>query len=341
MTAEDEAVRDCLLRSVSEYSTNSLSAPAMRRFAAETPALFTTVAIEMLLTEAEGPGYRYLATLLAGQPGLFKQLTTPSSLTRRQAVALARRLLAADPSLDVRLAYQLPGRNGVTPDTLVGEYAERALDILDEISPGRLVVPILNHLARHADPKISSRATLLIGKRVRNVAFAKRLIVESTDPRVRANAIEAIWGNTHPSVKKLFWDCVEDRDNRVVGNAIVGLFLAGEHEVPELLKRLARDTQAEFRMTSAWTMGRTGDTEFISTLSPLITDENAGVRTAALRSLQAIRKIEKLRRPSEAPPPAALPVEEVPAAPVAAEAKTPAMEFEFSLDGSHRSRRKK
>jgi hypothetical protein len=302
VTAEEKMVRDCLLRSVSEYTTNVLSARIMRRFATETPGLFAPVAVGMLLNATDAPGYRYLAMLLVRQPGLFKQLSNPWIFTRAQAVLLSRRLMAVDPSLDIRFARQLPARNGVTPDTLTGQYAERALDILDDVSPGRRVVPILNHLTRYPDHKISSKATLLIGKRVQNVAFAKRLLEEGTDPRVRANAIEAVWGNDSPSVQKLFWDCVEDRHNRVVGNAMVGLFLAGEQEVPDLVKRFAHDYKAEFRMTSAWTMGRTGDTEFIPMLSPLITDDHPGVRTAALRSLQTIRQVEKVRRPSETPP---------------------------------------
>lgn len=299
MVDEAKLVRGCLERAVAEFQSNPLSAQVMRRFASDTPVIFAPVAVSMLLTATETAGFRYLAMLLVKQPSLFRQLADPLLFTRPQAVTLTRRLMSVDPSLDVRFARQLPARNGSTPDTINGPAAERALDILDEISLGKRIVPVLSHLTRHPDGKISAKATLLVGKRVQNVAFAKRLIGEETDPRIRANAIEAVWGNDTPPVQKLFWECVEDRHNRVVGNALVGLYLAGEETINGVVTRFANDYKPEFRMTSAWTMGRIGNADFVSTLSPLIKDQHPGVRSAALRSLQNIRQVEKMRRPSE------------------------------------------
>ncbi len=219
-----------------------------------------------------------------------------------------------------------------TDDTIEGQAAERALDILDEISMGKRVVPILSHLTKHADHKISSKATLLVGKRIQNVAFAKRIIQEGTDPRVRANAIEAVWGNDTPVVQELFWQCTEDRHNRVVGNAMVGLYLAGEEKVDGIVTRFAQDYKPEFRMTSAWTMGRIGNADYIPTITPLIKDQHPGVRGAALRSLQNIRHIEKVRRPSETNLEAELPVDN---SPVVTPAEVPEIAIELRLDGSY------
>lgn len=332
VNTERKIVRDCLSRAISEYSTNVLSAKMMSRLATESQALFAMLGLEILLTATETPGYRHLAILLVQQHGLCNRLANPALFSRAQAVSLATRLIAVDPLLDLRFAHQLPSRNGATPDTLVDEFAERALEILDEISPGPRVVPILNHLTRDVNPKISSRAALLVGKRVQSVAFVARLIEEATDPRVRGNAVESLWGNNHPEATKLFWKCVEDRQNRVVGNAIVGLFLGGEDKVVGLLKRLAQNSEPEFRMTSAWTIGRTGGTEFLPELSPLIKDDNPKVRATALRSLQTIRQIERLRRPSAAPA-ETLPVNDQPIPTVVPE---PFL-IDVRLDGSHHS----
>ena len=309
MTAEEKLVKDCLERAIAEFQDNPLSPKIMRRFATDAPAIFAPVAVSMLLKAVQTPGFRYMAMLLVKQPTLFKQLSNPWLFTREQAVVLSRRLMSVDPSLDVRFARQLPARNGVTDDTIEGQAAERALDILDEISLGKRIVPILSHLTRHPDHKISSKATLMVGKRVQNLAFAKRVIDEGTDPRIRANAIEAVWGDDSPPVQELFWNCLEDRHNRVVGNAIVGLYLAGEEKVDGVVLRFARDYKAEFRMTSAWTMGRMGNAEYLPSLTPLIKDDHPGVRSAALRSLQNIRHIEKSRRPSETNLEAELPTE--------------------------------
>lgn len=332
MTTEENLVKECLERAVKEFQSNPLGAQLMRRLASDAPAIFAPVAVSMLLKGSETPGFRYLAMLLVKQPSLFKQLSNPLAFSRPQAITLSRQLMSVDPSLDIRFARQLPARNGTTPDTINGLAAERALDILDEISLGKRVVPILSHLTRHPDQKISSKATLLIGKRVQNVEFAKRLILDETDPRIRANAIEAVWGNDSPPVQQLFWKCVEDRHNRVVGNAMVGLYLAGEEKINGVVSRFSRDYKADFRMTSAWTMGRMGNADFVPLLSSLIKDQHPGVRSAALRSLQNIRQVEKMRRPSENDLETELPI-----ADVSAELLSPApvIDVELRLDGSH------
>ncbi len=331
MASEEKLVKECLERAVAEFEMNPLSAQVMRRFATDAPVLFTPVAVSMLLTAKETAGIRYLAVLLVTQPSIFKQLSDPWMFSRNQAVMLTRRLMSVDPSIDVRFARQLPARSGTTPDTIEGQAAERALDILDELSPGKRVVPLLSHLTRHPDPKISAKATLLIGKRVQNLAFAKRLILEETDPRIRANAVEGVWGNDSPAVQQLFWECLDDRHNRVVGNAMMGLYMAGEEKITGVVSRFAHDYKADFRMTSAWTMGRIGTADFLPTLSPLLKDQHPGVRTAALRSLQNIRQVEKMRRSRETDS-----VKEVPSdAPSEQLVEVPDIQVEIRLDGSH------
>jgi len=302
MTAEQTLVHDCLERAVAEFQSNPLSRGIMRRFMTDVPAVFGTVAGARLLTAEDTPGYKHLAWLLLQLPTLFTQLSNPANFTRDQATTLARRLMLVDSALDIRFARQLPARNGNVKDTLEGAAAERALDILDEISPRNRLVPVLSHLTRHPNQKIASKATLIIGKRVSGVAFAIRLMAEETDPRVRANALEAVWGNDSGPVKELFWKHVDDSYHRVAGNAIVGLYLAGEEKVNAVVTGLANDSRQEFRMMAAWTMGRIGNTDFVPTLTPLLKDQDPAVRRAALRSLQNIRNIERIRRPSEADP---------------------------------------
>ena len=329
MTAEEKLVRDCIIQAIATFETDLMSARVIRRFSIEVPALFAPVAISLLMTATRTAGYRYLAMLVLKQPSLFKELSNPWNYTREQAVTLSRRLMSVDPTFDTRFARNLPGRNGSDhADTLHGAAAERALDILDEISFGRRLVPMLSHLAEHHDQKISSKATLFIGRRVQSVMWATRLVSEGKDPRVRANAIEAVWGADSPSLTNLFIECTRDRYNRVVGNALVGLHLAGRAEAERLVKRFANDYQPDFRMTSAWTMGRIGSPEFIPSLSAMVRDDYPQVRGAALRSLQTIRQIEKRRVEAAAPPPS---VETE----AALELVAPVVNVDLRLDGAH------
>ena len=294
MTTDDTQVASVLKRAVLEFDTNRVGVLVIRKLASDAPELFAALSTELLMTASDTPGYRFLAIQLVKQPSAVDRLTDHWRFTASQAIQLARKLLKVDPTLDVRLARRLPGRNGsAVSDTLKGAAAERALDILDEISEGRRVVPLLNHLIDHPDKKISSKAALLIGRRVQNIAWAARVIAEGEDPRTRANAIESIWGGSSAGAVDLFHASLNDSDNRVVGNAIVGLHLAGDPEVSNVVIKFAEDFKPEFRMTAAWAMGRVGDPIFVPLLTPLIKDSHPGVRRAALKALHGIRQIER------------------------------------------------
>lgn len=48
-----------------------------------------------------------------------------------------------------------------------------------------------------------------------------------SDPRVRANAIESLWGVDSPEARTLLSFATNDANNRVVGNALLGLYHLG------------------------------------------------------------------------------------------------------------------
>jgi hypothetical protein len=110
---------------------------------------------------------------------------------------------------------------------------------------------------------------------------------------MRANALEAIWGEKAPRVVDLFQQYLGDRHNRVVGNSVIGLHRAGEHDVQSVVRRIAADRNPQFRMTAAWTMGAIRAPQFADLLPRLIRDDSPAVRSAALRAIQALRRIEK------------------------------------------------
>ena len=71
--------------------------------------------------------------------------------------------------------------------------------------------PSFVHLADYPDPRISSKATLLIGKRIQDGHWAGQQWQRQEDPRVRANSIESIWGIDSPECRALLWSVVEDK----------------------------------------------------------------------------------------------------------------------------------
>lgn len=293
VTVEQERLTEFLVRTIDTFDQNRANAAVLRKFASEAPALFLEFGLNMLPKGPDTAGYRYLAAQLAEIPQVFGMVCDPWKYSLEEAVSIAARLFKVEPAFDTKLA-RLAGRQGVTSaDTLQPGAAERALEILDQISVGGRVNPILNHLTEHADPRISAKAALLLGKRVNNDAWARRIVTDGADPRLRANALESAWGSTAPAHIELFQECLGDKDNRVVGNAIVGLHLAGNPEAPQIVQKYAENIAPEFRMTAAWAMGKLGDPMFVPILTPLIKDVHQGVRRAALRALHSIRQIER------------------------------------------------
>jgi hypothetical protein len=214
----------------------------------------------------------------------------PAETTKQQAITLFRRLLAADPSLDIKLARKLPNRNGTNQaEAYTGVRAARALDILDETSHGRRLVPVLGHLIHSSDPRTCAQATLLVGRRIQNPLWSARRLQHSDD-RIRASAVEALWGVNSEHAIRLLQNCVDDPCSRVAGNSLVGLHIAGEAGILGRLAELSIHPRPNFRSTAAWAMGRVGNPAFTPLLNLLIKDRDPAVRSTALRSLIEIRK---------------------------------------------------
>jgi hypothetical protein len=251
------------------------------------PESFLQEGLRLLTEKEESAGSRFVAILLVNMPAVFRTLTDRWEFTLEEAISVALRLLHISPNFDTRMSKLLPGRGNVPGQvTLEGEFAERALEILDAISPSSRITQSVRHLTEHPNSKISSKAALLVGKRSQDLVWAKGVLAKATDSRLRANALEAFWGMDSPSVVELFREYLQDKDNRVVGNAIIGLYKAGDPEAPQLVSRIASEPDPKLRMTAAWTMGRIGDPSFVPILAPLAKDTHADVRRAALRSLR-------------------------------------------------------
>ena len=299
---ESERLRKTLSKAVEQFSTDRGSAAEIRRYSETSSEDFVNVGIRLLLEAKEdAPGPRFLATQLLKHPALFSEITDPWLYTAPQSVALGRWLMTVEKTLDIRLARCLPLRTGDHDDcALTGPRAERALEILNEISVGRRVVPVLNHLTLDPDKRISSKAALLVGKRVQSLLWAKRLMAEATDPRLRANTLEALWGMDSPPARQFFRVCLNDDINRVVGNALMGMHLAGESDVAACACRVAKHLKPEFRSTAAWVMGKIGDPAYAAELTLMVKDTDPMVRSAALRALLEIRQVERCRTSREA-----------------------------------------
>ena len=309
LTKEEGAVASWLQAMVRERGQNRSAGSAIRQKAAQAPERLCAAALAALEEESDEHSGRWLYAQLTEGPEFLLELVNPERFSRGQLAAVCRHLLSLDGQLDVRLARLLPGREenvwGLSREAVL-----RILEVLDEISPGGRLILLLNHLTRNPDPSIAAKATLLIGKRLRNQDWVARQL-ESPDGRVRASAVEGIWHVRTASARANLWSSLKDKNNRVVGNALIGLHERGEGGVAEFVKRMIEDPRPAFRWTATWVMGKLGGAEFTPFLERAREDRDARVRRAAERALVAIRAADA-QQPAATPEVPATPRSEVP-----------------------------
>jgi HEAT repeat protein len=251
------------------------------------PDLFYRGALEALRTLEEPRGLRFVVGLLAGND-LLEPVLCDSSLRLDEAAAAARMAIQIDPSVELDLARHLA--EGITSGThpLLAANASRLMDILARVSDGTRILPCLARLLHSTDAGLRSKAALIMGRSNRSATWVQSRMGDA-DPRLRANAIEGLWGVDTEEARNLMLACVRDVNNRVAGNALYGLYTLGDAvSIGETIK-LAAHPVAAFRATAAWVMGQTGDPRFRDPVAQLLRDSHPMVRARALRSVARIK----------------------------------------------------
>jgi HEAT repeats len=254
--------------------------------AARSPQLLLPAAISLLYSESHPVGRRRLYLQLMECPEFLLQLVQPEWFSQQQFLKVCQALKEIDDLLDLRLARLVPGRRADDYE-LPREVVLRLLDVLHAISSGPRLVQVLGHLTNYPDERIASKAAMLVGHRVRSAAWLHDHF-QTTDARVRASVVEGLWGVDTLSARKCLRDSLNDSNNRVVGNALVGLYLLGEKTVEQAVEHMICDSRPSFRRTAAWVMGKIGKPEFAEALERATQDGDSGVREMAVRSLGAL-----------------------------------------------------
>jgi hypothetical protein len=248
---------------------------------------FCSAALAILREQDQSRGAQYLLSTLVGK-NLFLEALTHPSLTQEQAIALARAASNVCSMLDVTLAKHLAetvisGRGSARSADL-----QRLTEVLCKISNGARLLPSLMALAREPNPYQQSKAVLMIGRASRSVKWVQTRLA-NPDPRVRANAVEALWTLDTPETRGLLEAAVDDPNNRVAGNALLGLYRLGDAASTQALIKASEHESWRFRATAAWVMGETGDPRFTKTLARLLGEPNGPVRARAFEALGRIR----------------------------------------------------
>ena len=269
---------------------------AVHDCATEDPIQFCAGALQILRDEPENPIRSYLIEHLLRNGALIVPLSDPLSFGRRRAIELGQALAAVDTLLDEKILERIGDGTSSDFGGLNGLAAERALEIFTAISDGVRLEGKLTRLLEHPNPRIRSKAGLLLSRKKRDPEWAGQYTALEADPRLRANIIEGLWGVDTEDARTLLWDAVGDANNRVVANGVLGLYRLGEHSVTTLLRRLASHPSPDFRAAGAWVIGEARDPLFLDVLTALVRDTSGRVRRNALRAMTRIQEYQAANR---------------------------------------------
>ncbi len=278
-----------LLRTLAtNFDANRLfAAGEIRKLYKLDPVVFFPIASELVRTEPQLPGIRFLISILAADPEWLRGVCTPSRYSTAQSLHLIQLARKADPLIELRLARILASLP-LHSDAEI-RFASRVLEVLERSPYQSATIPALRQLVQSANGHVRSKAALLIGRINRNPQWANQGLLEP-DQRVSANAVESLWGVATPAAREAFWNAAHDTRHRIAANGIVGLYQMGDFRSVALLFQLSEMEAALSRAAAAWAMGTLGDPRYQPRLSRLMQDPDPTVKKAAFRSIAHLRQ---------------------------------------------------
>lgn len=285
------AAREQLRKVLETAKANVLAARSVagqwRRY--EPLSFLNALREELLACEDEGVQELLLGFIDADV--ILRALQAPHVYRREDAVELIRELEPYVPDLDLRLAKRFSRDRG-SGEADQTESVQRTLELIAAVNCRERTLPFLVRASRTEDRAALSKLARLAGR----CAWGRGLVLallESPDPRVRANAVEGLWeSGNFPDKAQLLWRAASDPHHRVAVNALVGLVRMGVTEAEERLLGLTAHAAPEFRAAAAWGLGELGYPRFRDVLTRLYQNETGSVRRNALRALVRLKQAE-------------------------------------------------
>ena len=239
----------------------------------------------------DDPGFRFAIGILHKSNALAPTLANPAITSAAQSVRLTRCMLELDNNFLNFLLTAVLTRNDMAGSTC----ALRVLDLVCEFPDYPVNWRSLVRIHADGDKSVRKKCVTLLAQ----LRFGHSAAVESfkrSDPRVRANIIEALWGVEREKANACLELAIDDEDNRVAGNACLGLYNAGDSRALARLSEMLESKDPKRRITAAWVIGQSGDGRFACQLLKALRDKVPEVRKNAIASLARL----------EAVPPAAI-----------------------------------
>jgi len=264
----------------------------LRELLDDAPDEVLAVARGVFLERGDTIQARNLVALLNSRGHLMPVLRDLYRVDHETAIATAQLAHKLDPGFERMLARllleaQRSHRGEYEPDFI--------LNLLEGASGGLSVLPALGQLRNSEDARVRSSMALMLGKSARAQDWF-RVLRSDPDPRVRANAIESLWGQQGPFEAACFESGVLDPHQRVVANSWLGLYLQGDAGAVAGLSAMAVHADPQFRSAGSWAMGRSKDPRFLPLLRELQRTSCLDEEAAGILERNAMRAIGRIRQ---------------------------------------------
>ncbi|MBK9167567.1 MAG: HEAT repeat domain-containing protein [Bryobacterales bacterium] len=258
------------------------------------PEQFCREGLALLGSGEPVPGGERLARALLNLDAVIAEFCDPRR-DPRQLKTAAKVLFRIEPALDVRLLRAVWDARSKESAAIL----THVLEVVSSFSDGNRTLPILIQILRSPDEKVRSKAALLAARGRKDPVWLRKWLTDP-DPRIRANAVEALWHDSSEGALDLFRKAAADPHHRVQANACIGLCYAKLKEGEDGLERMSRSPNAAHGAAACWAMGYLEDPTFIPLLKSLIGSPH-GVGFNAVRALARIHRAQKREAAAEPP----------------------------------------
>lgn len=220
--------------------------------------------------------------------GLQQLLFTVDLLNLDDAAKLLRLSGSKDPGYQTSLVERVRKEIETDGQNLGQQDWTRLLELLARSVDGERLGGMLARLCEHRDKRLRSKAAVLMGLVARNVPGRLNLL-RDVDPRVRANAVEGLWGQRDAESLQLLREASRDEHHRVAANGLVGMHAAGDLAAVLGILQLYRDTELPRKLAGIWAMGKTADPRFLSTVHANLNQLNGRAKFSLLATSRKIK----------------------------------------------------
>jgi hypothetical protein len=297
LSQSDAELTACFARDIAALTKSfsesiGASKQSLDQMVSSDPSVFSRAAIRALGQSTDSSGTRYVLHLLRKRNLLLPALADPVGTKSEDAVAAARVICQIGSPLDSAVEGVLSATLGERSSSANASRIVRLLDILGAASPHPRFYLFQMELLSYPDTQVRSKSALLICRSSKSATLVGRMMLDE-DPRVQANAVEALWTFEAAEAGPLLLIGARSKSPRVAANAAVGLYRIGDLSSLKLLFDMAQEADPNRRTSAAWAMGETGDPRFLPFLTAWFPRSAGDERVNVLQALGRIRRREK------------------------------------------------